>query len=171
MIERVTGKSYYDVVRNAIFDPAGMTGTDSLPEETDVPGRSVGYAGSKPNSDTLPYRGTSAGGGYSTVGDLVRFARALSSNRLLDPEHTALAMTGKVDTGGSGGHSSYGFFDTSEDGVRYIGHGGVAPGMNGELRIFLKSGYVVAVLSNIDPPAASRVAGFIGARLPAEQVE
>ena len=28
VIERVTGESYYDVVRNAIFDPAGMTGTE-----------------------------------------------------------------------------------------------------------------------------------------------
>jgi CubicO group peptidase (beta-lactamase class C family) len=168
VIERVTGESYYDVVRNAIFDPAGMTATDSLPETTDVPGRSVGYSGTKLNSDTLPYRGTSAGGGYSTVGDLARFADALASNRLLNPEYTALAMTGKVDTGWSGSKYAYGFFDTSEDGTRYIGHGGVAPGMSGELRIFLTSGYVVAVLSNIDPPAASRVAGFIGARLPAD---
>jgi hypothetical protein len=32
-----------------------------------------------------------------------------------------------------------------------------APGMNGDLRIYPKSGYVVAVLSNLDPPTASQV--------------
>jgi hypothetical protein len=39
--------------------------------------------------------------------------------------------------------------------------------MNGELRIFPGSGYVVVVLSNLDPPAASRLADFLTARLPA----
>jgi hypothetical protein len=38
--------------------------------------------------------------------------------------------------------------------------------MNGELRIYPKSGYVVAVLANLDPPAASRLFNFLDARLP-----
>jgi hypothetical protein len=38
--------------------------------------------------------------------------------------------------------------------------------MNGELRIYPDSGYVIAVLANMDPPAATRVADFIGERLP-----
>jgi hypothetical protein len=32
--------------------------------------------------------------------------------------------------------------------------------MNGDLRIYPRSGYVVAVLANLDPPAAQRVAEF-----------
>ncbi len=40
--------------------------------------------------------------------------------------------------------------------------------MNGELRIFLESGYEVAVLSNLDPPAAGRIAKFVSDRLPAD---
>jgi len=40
--------------------------------------------------------------------------------------------------------------------------------MNGDLEIYQPSGYVVAVLSNLDPPAAQRVADFIGSRLPAK---
>jgi hypothetical protein len=38
--------------------------------------------------------------------------------------------------------------------------------MNGELKICPESGYVIAALANLDPPAASRAAEFIAARLP-----
>jgi hypothetical protein len=38
--------------------------------------------------------------------------------------------------------------------------------MNGELRIYPQSGYVVAVLANLDPPAASRIWSFLDLRLP-----
>jgi hypothetical protein len=41
-----------------------------------------------------------------------------------------------------------------------------APGMNGDLKIFPQSGYVIAVLANMDPPAAGRVSDFIAQRLP-----
>jgi hypothetical protein len=56
--------------------------------------------------------------------------------------------------------------DRTSNGVRSFGHGGGAPGMNGDLTIYPESGYVVAVVANLDPPAASRVATFIGNRLP-----
>ncbi len=168
LVEAVSKKSYYDYVQEHIFKPAGMTATDSLPEETVVGKRTVGYTKMgggelRPNNDTLPYRGTSAGGGYSTVGDLVRFARALLQHKLLNAEYTRLVTTGKVDAGP--GRYAYGFSDINESGVRRFGHGGGAPGMNGDLQIFPDSGVVVAVLSNLDPPAASKIASFVGARL------
>lgn len=170
LIEKVSGQSYYDYVRDHIFKPAGMTGTASEPEEQLVADRSLGYTrfGSdslRPNTDTLPYRGTSAGGGYSTVEDLSKFATALRTNKLLDAKHTELLTTGKVETPG-GGKYAYGFQEEVVNSVRCFGHGGGAPGMNGELKICPASGYVVAVLANIDPPAASRVADFITNRLP-----
>jgi hypothetical protein len=34
------------------------------------------------------------------------------------------------------------------------------------LQIYPQSGYVITVLSNLDPPAASRVSEFIANRLP-----
>jgi hypothetical protein len=43
--------------------------------------------------------------------------------------------------------------------------------MNGDLRIYPQSGYVIAVLANLDPPAANRVSQFIGDRLPAAKTE
>ena len=171
IIERVTGQSYYDYVRERVFKPAGMTSTDSLPEDQPVALRSTGYMKEgqvpwKDNTDTLPYRGTSAGGGYSTVGDLFKFAAALEEHKLLDAQHTEMLVTGKVDTGRGPDRYGFGFFDTSEGGMECFGHGGGAPGMNGDLKVCPKSGYIIAVLANIDPPAAQRASGFVANRLP-----
>jgi len=171
LIEKVSGQSYYDYVRDHIFKPAGMTGTDSEPEDQAVSDRSVGYTkfggnGLQRNTDTLPYRGTSAGGGYSTVEDLSRFATALQTNKLLNAQYTELLTTGKVDTGR--GKYAFGFQDEVINGTRCFGHGGGAPGMNGELKICPASGYVLVVLANLDPPAASRIADFVTNRLPAK---
>jgi D-alanyl-D-alanine carboxypeptidase len=47
-----------------------------------------------------------------------------------------------------------------------VGHGGGAPGMNGDLKIYPKSGYIVAVLANLDPPAAQQISEFLDSRLP-----
>lgn len=172
VIERVSGQSYYDYVAEHIYKPAGMTLTGSRPENESVAGRAAGYMRPqgrgdwKPNTDTLPYRGTSAGGGYSTIGDLLKFAQALMAHKLLNAENTSLLITGKVDAG-DGARYAYGFEDAREkDGSGWVGHSGGAPGMNGDLRIFPKSGYVVAVLSNLDPPAASEISGFVTLRLP-----
>ncbi|MBV8847242.1 MAG: beta-lactamase family protein, partial [Bryobacterales bacterium] len=171
VIERVSGQSYYDYVAEHIYKPAGMTRSASEPENQTVADRSIGYmqkqggGGWTPNTDTLPYRGTSAGGGYSTVGDLSKFADALTGHKLLNAEYTDLLITGKVDAG-NGAKYAYGFEDERKNGAGAVGHSGGAPGMNGDLRIYPQSGYVIAVLSNLDPPAAQKVSGFIEARLP-----
>ncbi len=112
------------------------------------------------------YRGTSAGGGDSTVTDLLRFANALTGHKLLDAAHTALLTTGKVERR-PGLKYAYGFMDEVTDGVRCFGHGGGAPGMNGQLTI-CESGYTIAILANLDPPAAGRLATFLVHRLPAK---
>jgi CubicO group peptidase (beta-lactamase class C family) len=169
IIEKVSGQNYYDYVREHIYEPAGMTSTGSEPEDKAVSERSIGYTKMdssewKPNTDTLPYRGTSAGGGYSTVEDLARFASALQSHKLLDVLYTEMLTTGKPGTPNNS--YAYGFDDRLINGTRCFGHGGGAPGMNGDLKICPGSGYVVAVLANLDPPAAGRVSDFIVNRLP-----
>jgi D-alanyl-D-alanine carboxypeptidase len=171
VVQKASGQDYYDYVREHIFKPAGMNSTDSFPEDQAVIDRSIGYTKMEtsewqPNTDTLPYRGTSAGGGYSTVGDLFAFANALLTHKLLDAEHLDLLTTGKIETP-RGEKYAYGFSDAiSPDAVRCFGHGGGAPGMNGDLKVCPQSGYVIVVLGNLDPPAASRVSDFIVARLP-----
>jgi len=169
IIEKVSGQSYYDYVREHIYEPAGMTSSGSEPENEAVPNRSVGYArmqanDSHPNTDTLPYRGTSAGGGYSTVEDLLKFANALQDHKLLNTEFTDELTTGKVDARGA--RYAFGFEDQTINGIRCFGHGGGAPGMNGDLEICPGPAYVVTVLSNMDPPAAGQISTFITNRLP-----
>ena len=169
VIERVSGQNYYDYVEQHVFRPAGMTHSGSLPEDQAVPDRSMGYMRRNGawmlNTNTLPYRGTSAGGGYSSVGDLLAFAEALMNNKLLTAEYTSMLITGKVDVA-EGRRYAYGFEDARANGEGAVGHGGGAPGMNGDLRIYPRSGYVIAVLSNLDPPAASQITSFVDARLP-----
>ncbi len=183
VIEKVTGQSYYDYVSEHVYAPAGMKATGSFPEDQAVPLRSVGYIpfrpegspppkpGQKwwPNDDTLPYRGSSAGGGYSTVGDLLAFANAIEQHVLLDAEHTRLLTTGKVAVPGQDRYA-YGFMDQTVTGVHCVGHNGGAPGMNGALLICDPPGaaspYVIVTLANQDPPAAERIADFARARLP-----
>lgn len=175
LIERVSGMSYYDYVARYIYAPAGMTSSGSEPEDSVVTNRAVGYMRMRastswePNTNTLPWRGTSAGGGYSTVGDLLRFADALRQHKLLDAGYTEMLTTGKVGTPG-GGKYAYGFGDNTSNGLRCVGHNGGAPGMNGDLEI-CDNGYVVAVLANLDPPAAGRISDFIRNRLPAGRDE
>ncbi len=165
LIERVTGMSYYDYVQSRILQPAGMTATDSLPESAAVPGHATGYTrrGSTwvPNTDLLPWRGTSAGGGYSTVGDLLRFTQALESGKLISQTLFAEATTPRQ------GDYGYGFEVKGEGALRSYGHSGGFLGVNGDLRVFPRLGYVVISLGNLDPPAASRLADFFTARMPA----
>jgi len=172
VIEAVSGVSYYEYVARHVYAPAGMMSSGSEPEDSVVKGRAIGYTKQEspngtwqPNTNTLPWRGTSAGGGYSTVGDLLRFAEALRGHKLLDARHTDLLTSVKVNSPG-GGQYAYGFGVTTSNGLHCFGHNGGAPGMNGDLAI-CDGGYVIAVLANMDPPAAGRLSTFIRNRLPA----
>lgn len=168
LIEKVTGQSYYEYMRQKIFEPAGMRSTGSLPENESVPRRSVGYMKQDgawvPNTGTLPYRGMAAGGGYSTAGDLLRFAKALQSEKLISKEMLARAVSSQNLAGGYG----YGFGLQGSGPSRSFGHGGGAPGMNSDLRIFPELDYVIVALSNLDPPAASMVVEYYVARMPVD---
>lgn len=164
LIEKASGMSYDDYVRQCVFAPAGMTSTGSLPESEPVPGRSIGYLsqGGKlvPNTDTLPWRGTSAGGGYSTVGDLWRFADALQAGKLISKAMLDQATSTQFQMFG------FGFAVVGEGNWKGFGHNGGAPGMSGDLHVFPKLDYVLVSLSNLDPPASTRPLEFIEARLP-----
>ncbi len=171
VIEVASGQTYYDYVQDHIFGPAGMTGTGFEPESTAVPGRAIAYekgsASVTPATD-LPWRGTSAGGGYSTVEDFNRFATALYDGRLLDAEHRRQLTEGRVEMA-PGMKYAYGFGVYVNASPVTVGHNGGAPGMNGELRIIGDAEGVVVALSNVAPPnQAGRLVKFASDRLSAK---
>jgi CubicO group peptidase (beta-lactamase class C family) len=143
IIAKASGTDYYAYVRDHIFKPAGMNDSASFEKDAAVPNRAIGYArdGSswKPNYETLPGRGSSAGGGYSTARDLLKYTIALGEG--------TIAGSPEEMRGG-------------------LGIAGGAPGLNAVLEWDPKSGYVVAVMSNFGPPSAQRVARQIRSWLP-----
>ena len=170
VVEKASGEDYFDYVREHIYKPAGMTGSDSFLRNEIVPNLSYGYtrfSGNDPlgieprkiNWMELPLRGSSAGGGYSTAPDLLKFAQALRSYKLVNKELTEKITSAKVDTRFSPDLKyGYGFMETQMSGHSVRGHGGGAPGINSDLKVFWDGSYTVVVMGNYDPPAAQDLA-------------
>ncbi len=62
----------------------------------------------------------------------------------------------------------YGLILMEHGAIESYGHGGSGTGMNADVRIVPRLGYVVIGLSNFEPPAASRLVDFFLNRIPAE---
>ncbi len=158
IIERVSGQSFYDYLREHMFAPAGMPNTGYYGPGGEVVGGAVGYSRSGPSApwrDNLGSReikGGPAGGGYSTVGDLLQFVQALSGGRLMRPETLRLFTTPV----GSGDYA-LGFVTSAHHGHAGFGHSGGAPGMGTNLLVVPDLGYVVVILTNGDPPLMQTV--------------
>lgn len=160
IIEKVSGQNYYDYVHDHIFQLSGMTATD-YPIMDPLPSSSaVGYTlmnGPLLSRVTVfPYRGTSAGDAYSTVGDLNRFAQALLDGKLVSAKMLEHIMSGDLVVAGK--NYSWGFGRGNDNGRVWIGAAGGAPGENSLLRIYPKERIVIATLANLDPPSAMKVA-------------
>jgi D-alanyl-D-alanine carboxypeptidase len=159
VIEEITGEDYYDYVRAHVYVPADMTSTGAPPIDEAIAHRTGSY------QQMGSGEWTSAGGGYSTVGDLLRFANALQDNKLLTAHSYNLMTTGKVDAPGVGQYG-YGVEVRTLNGSHCVGHSGGNRGINAELEVVPDSHYTVVVLANMNPPAAQKVSDFITNRLP-----
>jgi CubicO group peptidase (beta-lactamase class C family) len=152
IVEKASGQSYYDYVREHVYEPAGMTGTDAYEVDAVVPNLAQGYdrietnAGVTYRSNILEHtaRGGPAGGGYSTAPDLLAFANALLEGRLVRPETLALITTAKPEAASP----DYGYGFGQWDGGRLFGHTGGFPGISSALMVDRESGNVVVVMSN-----------------------
>ena len=156
IIEKVTGQSYFDYVLEHIFKPAGMTNTDSYEMDKTVPNLAIGY--DKQFNDEGGYsfrnnlfdhviKGGPAGGGFSTVEDLLNFDIALRSDKLIKKESRELLTSPKPEL--KSPNYGYGFgCATNEKLGRIVGHSGGFVGINSNLDMYLDSGYTVVVLSN-----------------------
>ncbi|MCA1566587.1 MAG: beta-lactamase family protein [Acidobacteria bacterium] len=153
VIEKVTGQSYFDYVRENIYKPAGMTNTDAYELDLVTPNLAVGYQKEFNEDGTTRFRnnvfqhvirGGPAGGGYSTVGDLLKFDTALRANKLVGAEYVRQLISAKPEL--SSPQYGYGFgVDTKR---RIVGHSGGFAGISSNLDMFLDSGYTAIVMSN-----------------------
>jgi CubicO group peptidase (beta-lactamase class C family) len=178
VVERLSGRSWYEYAAAHIFAPAGMRQTEYLTDDPAAPDRAVGYqfrrtdplsvGGRVPNWGTLARRGNSCGGSFSTAGDMIRFLGALRGGKLLRPE----TLAALVEHGG-GGTDSYALGFERESvklGRTIVGHDGGGPhsGVNADAKTVWETGYTYAVLGNYDAPFAQAVGRDIGRILAAQ---
>lgn len=170
IIEAVSGRSYFDYVRDRIYRPAGMMDTDAFEASQPVFNQAEGYTrrgpyGAEPTGGSMVrrsnqfeklFKGSPAGGGYSTATDLARFVTALRAGRVLRPDLVGAVLSREWPASGVGGAAG-----TSTAAARSTGDSvtlpnvmlaGGAPGTNSVL--IVEGDYTVVVLSNYDPPIA-----------------
>ncbi len=152
IVEKVIDQSYFDYIRENIYKPAGMTNTDSYELDRVNPNLAVGYSkefganGTYFRNNIFQHvlRGGPAGGGYSTVKDLLKFDQALRMNTLLGPELKEQVFTAKPELSSP----AYGYGFKVNNQTNSVGHSGGFSGINSHLTMYQKSGYTVVILSN-----------------------
>ncbi|MHA1930716.1 MAG: serine hydrolase domain-containing protein [Candidatus Thorarchaeota archaeon] len=148
IIEAISGLDYYEYVRKNIYEPAGMADSDHFEIDGITPKLATGYTHHMPDGSIHPSkrrtnyfiigsRGSSAGGGQSTVYDLLKLDRAIADEVLLDKEHSGRVYVPLEAKPGAT--------------PRVVGLAGGAPGLIALYLKFNVPGYTVFILSNYDP--------------------
>jgi len=163
IIERVSGRSFKDYIRDEILRPCGMSETSLATLEDVVPNRAVGYVKNslgvfKTNAYYL-IPDIAAAGIQVTAGDLLKFDRALTEGKLLSPailERMTVPFLEK----------NWGIVWrlADIDGRKIAYHGGETGGVSAMFRRYLEDDLTLIVLSNYHR-AARPVAAVIEAIL------
>jgi D-alanyl-D-alanine carboxypeptidase len=156
IIAKASGQDYYDYLREHVWGPAGMAATGYFEADDPTPDLAMGYTrgedGKSPlheNVFTRPARGSAAGGGYSTVDDLLRFDQALNADQLC-----AAGWTQWV-TGGPAPAQPRVAAVTGGRPAPSLGFAGGAPGISAD---YSREGpLTLIVLGNFDPPLTQAV--------------
>lgn len=192
LIEKISKMSYFEYVKKNIFSVARMENTDSYENDRVNNNMAIGYATPPPmpdhtsqsdnkqiirerNTGLIEVKGTSAGGGYSTVLDLHKFSQALLSGKLLSIKNVEIITKGRVRitlppnaTQTPDVKYGFGFGEFYRNNIRVIGHNGGAPGVEGQVDVYPDTGYTVIVLSNFDRTVLS-IINFIGGIISTKQ--
>ncbi|WP_378184786.1 serine hydrolase [Aquimarina sp. W85] len=168
IIEKITGLSYDEYVAKRIFFPLSMRNTGNFDIDHVIENAAEGYTTSNiyPNKYQLntfmgTVRGSSAGGGYTTLDDLYQFAEAIKNSRLLNETYTDI-LTKPLNK-----KTRYGYglsFTNPEKGTIY-GHSGGHFGVGSEWRVYEDEVYTVILLTNRDAGQGFMEARFFVQRL------
>ena len=158
IIENVSGESYFDYIQHHVFEPAQMTSSGFDSEDEIMPGLAVGYYHDdgvfsrtwKANWVQGIYKGSPAGGAYSTNADLLRFANALHEGKLVKSTTIAKMFDGEVPNDGPGAIGA-GIDERLSHGRHIRGHQGGIEGTTANLEMVWETGAAVALTSNEGP--------------------
>lgn len=150
IIEKASGLDYFEYVKRFIYEPSGMKDSDERNQNLQKGSTAMGYIpqpdGSYHNNLHSTYiRASPAGGGYSTIGDLHQFAKALMSGKLISDSSKSMMFADVIYH-----QYGYGFQLWGNKTQQIVGHSGGAPGVSAIEYLFLNNGYIVIVLSNYD---------------------
>jgi CubicO group peptidase (beta-lactamase class C family) len=163
IVERASGMTLQDYLQRRVFGPAGMIATSIGAPPGPQAGRAPGYrqqAGQWVRASADDVR--TSGEPFSTAADLLRFARALDSGRLISKQ-----LLDRARTPPPNGRYGYGLLIADHGPFTSYGHSGTGGGVNADVRIVPRGGYVVIGLSNFEQPAAGRMVDFFLNRMPA----
>jgi D-alanyl-D-alanine carboxypeptidase len=158
IVERVTGQSYPDYVRQNIFQPGGAKSTTYCDDFTLVHGLSHSYrrfAGSYVAAKENDMAYNSDLRFCSTVGDLLQLWRSIQTKHLVRPETFRLMSTAEgaaAQMSAQDPKAQYGFamMLNHEDDHRRIGQHGSLIGYSGSLYDFPEDQLTIVVLTNTE---------------------
>jgi dipeptidyl aminopeptidase/acylaminoacyl peptidase/CubicO group peptidase (beta-lactamase class C family) len=162
VIEKLTGKTWDEAIRERLFTPLGLTHTGTLPEEALLHRAAIGHTGEeepvKAPVWVLQRSAGPAGLINSTVREVLAFARlhmngglAPDGTRLLSEESVAAMAAFQADLPDKhtlGDSWGLGWIRMGWDGRRFIGHDGNTIGQAAFLRLLPEEGLAVTLLTN-----------------------
>ncbi|MBL7726346.1 MAG: serine hydrolase, partial [Dinghuibacter sp.] len=156
IMERVTGKTYAELMKAEIFDKLGMNSSGSYFHTQVVPNRATGYDYNLDGFTSADFRDQSntmgTGDLYSTVEDLFKFHLAISEYTLLNKELTREMLTPGIKPAdyGFGWYNKW-FKYTPTDSVFSNFHLGKTDGFISFLRRIPATNSMVVILCNSSP--------------------
>lgn len=162
IVEKVTGKTYWEVLRGRILEPLGMRATTSRDLKPIIENRADGYElenGKLINRDSDLTDVFAAGAIVSTLGDMLKWNAALDSGKLLSETNRATMWT--AFSLNSGVKYPYGLGWRLDDhkGRRTVWHSGSTSGFTASLLRFPEEKLAIIVFSNLgEQGAATHVA-------------
>lgn len=152
IIEKVTGKSYEQALKENILDPVGMKNTGYDHHNTIIPKRATGYSKTPDGYTNAAYLDMSipyaAGSMYSTVEDLYLWDQALYTDKLISAQSKALMYKPFLQDYAYGWVVRNASFKQNDQPIQVITHGGGINGFNTTIVRFPKEKHLIVMLDN-----------------------